>query len=313
MKSTFKGTIVSFVLTFVTFFGSLLGVYADTNLSFNTNGGTPINNVIIKTNQKIQLSSYITTKDGYSFSSWTDSHGKVETSVTGKKSKNGMPANQTVYANWTIINYNISYNLDGGVATGNPDSYNIESSSFTLVNPTKEHYTFTGWTGTDLTDKTITVTVPTGSFGDRVYTANFEINKYTLTFNTNGGSSIKSEEFDYNTEVDLANYVPTKTGYTFTGWYLDEDLTSKVTSITTEDNTTVYAGWEINKYTLTFNTNGGSSIESEEFDYNTEVDLANYVPTRTGYTFTGWYLDEGLTSKATLITIQDNTTVYAGW
>ena len=79
----------------------------------------------------------------------------------------------TLYAVYEIDRYNITYNLDGGVVTGNPSTYTPEDT-FTLNNPTKEGYKFLGWIGTDLTDKTMTVTVPVGSTGDREYTANYE-------------------------------------------------------------------------------------------------------------------------------------------
>jgi uncharacterized repeat protein (TIGR02543 family) len=76
--------------------------------------------------------------------------------------------------NADLITYSISYDLDdGSVATANPTSYSIESDAITLTNPTKEHCEFAGWTGTDLSTPTMTVTIPTGSIGDRTYTANW--------------------------------------------------------------------------------------------------------------------------------------------
>ena len=73
------------------------------------------------------------------------------------------------------MEYTITYDLDGGsVATDNPTTYNIESRNITLVNPTREGYEFDGWTGTDLTEPTITVIIPAGSIGDREYTATWK-------------------------------------------------------------------------------------------------------------------------------------------
>ena len=81
-----------------------------------------------------------------------------------------MPAeNPTITAQWAVNQYTITYNLDGGTAAGNPDSYTIETATFSLENPTKPGYTFTGWSGTDLTgEDNKTVTVETGSTGNRV-------------------------------------------------------------------------------------------------------------------------------------------------
>ena len=82
-------------------------------------------------------------------------------------------SNHTITATFSRISYTISYNLDGGTVSGNPTSYTVEDA-VTLVNPTKDGYNFTGWTGTGLTETTETVTIPKGSTGDRTYTANWE-------------------------------------------------------------------------------------------------------------------------------------------
>ncbi len=109
-----------------------------------------------------------------------------------------------------IQQYTITYNLNGGTVTGNPTSYTSESNVITLVNPTKDGYNFTGWTGTGLTEATETVTIPKGSTGDREYTANWEstvtpANAPVITtgltpVNWNGTSWVATTEanWDYN-------------------------------------------------------------------------------------------------------------------
>ncbi|MBR4830569.1 MAG: InlB B-repeat-containing protein, partial [Bacilli bacterium] len=93
-----------------------------------------------------------------------------------------------LYTSYTINNYDIEYDLDDGtVAAANPTSYTVKDT-FTLNNPTKEGFTFLGWTGTGLSDVTETVTVPVGSTGKRTYTAHYEINRSTLTIDPNGGA-----------------------------------------------------------------------------------------------------------------------------
>lgn len=77
----------------------------------------------------------------------------------------------TLYAGWMPAEYSISYNLAGGTVGENPASYNIESALITLNNPMRSGYTFAGWTGTDLSEPTLTVTIDPGSFGNREYTA----------------------------------------------------------------------------------------------------------------------------------------------
>ena len=83
-------------------------------------------------------------------------------------------ASATLTAAWQLIPYTITYDLDGGAADGNPAGYNVESAAITLVNPTREGYDFTGWSGTDLTGAdNLTVVIPAGSTGDRSYTAHW--------------------------------------------------------------------------------------------------------------------------------------------
>ena len=103
------------------------------------------------------------TKEGYTFAGWSPEFPET------------MPLNGAVLkATWTPITYSISYNLDGGSleqGDTNPEEYTIESEAITLKNPTKEGFEFTGWTGTDLTQATMTVTIAKGSIGNRTYTA----------------------------------------------------------------------------------------------------------------------------------------------
>ena len=127
--------------------------------------------------------------------------------------------------------------------------------------------------------------------------AKWTINQYTISFDSNDGSSVIAITQDYNTIV-TAPSAPTRTGYSFAGWYSDAGLTSAYTftSMPAED-TTLYAKWIINQYTISFNSNGGTSVTAITQDYNTSVS-APTAPTRTGYTFAGWYSDAGQIGRA---------------
>ena len=104
----------------------------------------------------------------------------------------------TLTAQWTVNQYTITYNLAGGTAEGNPSTYTIETKAFTLKNPTKSGYTFTGWSGTGLDgENNMTVTIPTGSTGNRIYTAHWRYNGsghsysyYTIKATAGVGGSI---------------------------------------------------------------------------------------------------------------------------
>ena len=240
-------------------------------LTWNFDGGkenaTGYTSGTVKFGAAINKPSEDPTKTGYTFAGWSEKIPKT------------MPANNlTVKAQWKVVNYSISYNLNGGTDEGNPNSYTVESD-FTLKNPTKEGYTFAGWSGTDIsgTEKAVTIKNATGN---REYTANWTANQYTITFNTDGGSEVESITQDYGTTIAKPTD-PTKTGYTFAGW--SEEIPATMPA----GDMTVTAKWKINQYTITFDTDGGSEIAPITQDYNTAI-TAPAVPTKTGYTFDGW-------------------------
>ncbi len=122
---------------------------------------------------------------------------------------------------------------------------------------------------------------------------------YTLTFDTNGGSAIAPITQDYGTAI-TAPADPTKTGYTFAGW------TPAIPTTMPAENMTIKAKWTVNQYTLTFDTNGGSTIAPITQDYGTAI-TAPADPTKTGYTFAGWTPVIPTTMPA------ENLTVTAQW
>ena len=129
--------------------------------------------------------------------------------------------------------------------------------------------------------------------------AQWEINQYTITFDTNGGSDIAPITQDYGTEITAPDN-PTRKGYTFKGW--DKEIPETMPA----ENMTVKAQWKINQYTITFDTNGGSEIAPITQDYGTEI-TAPDNPTRKGYTFRGWDKEIPETMPA------ENITITARW
>ena len=164
---------------------------------------------------------------------------------------------------------------------------------------TRTGYTQTGWATVDGGEKVY-------GFED-VYTQNaaltlypvWNTNKYTITFDTNGGSAIAPITQDYGTAI-TAPADPTREGYTFIGWDMEIPTTMPA------ENMIVTAQWEINRYTITFDTAGGSEIASITQDYGTQI-TAPADPTREGYTFVGW-------DKAIPTTMPaENITLKARW
>ena len=121
------------------------------------------------------------TRTGYTFKGWYDNENLTGSPVTAIGSTE--TGNKEYWAKWEINQYTIIYDLAGGTVEGNPDTYTIKAGAFTLKNPTKSGYTFTGWSGTGLDgENNMTVTIPTGSTGNRTYTAHWR-------YNGGGGSS----------------------------------------------------------------------------------------------------------------------------
>ena len=129
--------------------------------------------------------------------------------------------------------------------------------------------------------------------------AKWAANTYTITFDTAGGSEIAPITQDYGTVI-TAPEAPTREGYTFIGW--DKEIPTTMPA----ENMTVTAQWEINQYTITFDTNGGSEIAPITQDYGTAI-TAPADPTREGYTFIGWDMEIPTTMPA------ENITLKARW
>ena len=152
----------------------------------------------------------------------------------------------TVYAKWTLNTYTISYELNGGVNGANPGSYTVITETISLEEATRVGYTFVGWYGSEELSGEAVTSIELGSVGDVRLYAKFEINAYTISFESNEGSVVSAITQDYATEV-VEPEAPTREGYTFAGWFSDEALTEayEFSTMAAED-VTVYAKWTLN-------------------------------------------------------------------
>ena len=199
------------------------------------------------------------------------------------------------------------------VIDGEETEISVTDNALELVSPSKTGYTFVGWfTDAELTtefDKDAFL-IDTNRTNIKVY-AKWTANEYTITFNSNGGSAVANITGSYNSDV-VAPTAPTKDGYTFAGWYADKGLTKVYTFSKVTQNETLYAKWSVNQYTITFNSNGGSTVLSIVANYNSTI-TEPQAPTKTGYTFAGWYTDSALTKAYTFGKVTQNETLYAKW
>ena len=258
-------------------------------VTLNTNGGT-INNGNV-TGYTYGVGATLPVADdmtytGHTFKGWYDNEnltGSPVTAIGGAET-----GNKEYWAKWEINQYTVTVKPENGKA----DIIITQDYGTPITAPTltREGYTFKGW------DKEIPETMPAENITVK---AQWEINQYTITFDTNGGSEIAPITQDYGTEITAPDN-PTRKGYTFIGW--DKEIPETMPA----ENMTVKAQWKINQYTITFDTNGGSEIAPITQDYGTEI-TAPDNPTRKGYTFKGWDKEIPETMPA------ENITITARW
>ena len=203
------------------------------------------------------------TKEGYTFIGWYkgESEWNFETPVT---------ADLTLTAKWQINRYTITFDTAGGSEV--PSITQDYGTAITPpAAPTRTGYTFAGW------DREIPTAMPAENM---TITARWQVNQYTITFKPeNGGQDIVIKQ-DYGTAI-TPPAAPTRTGYTFAGWDRESPTTMPAGDMT------ITAQWQLNRYTITFDTAGGSEVPSITQDYGTAI-TPPAAPTRTGYTFAGW-------------------------
>ncbi|MBR4570888.1 MAG: SUMF1/EgtB/PvdO family nonheme iron enzyme [Candidatus Riflebacteria bacterium] len=254
------------------------------------------------------------TQEGYTFKGWSGTGLTGDNNMTVSVPQ-GSIGDKNFKANYTPTNYGIIYqNIDGATfATANPTNYTVETDTITLNNPTKEGYTFTGWSGTDLTgDTNKEVNIVKGSTGERTYTANFTPIDYEISYlNVDGATFATVNPSTYNIETEtftLNN--PTKDDYTFAGWS-GTDLTGdtnkevKITKGSTGERT--YTAHFVENYNITYDLADGSLPQgtTNPATYSVLSDTITLNnPTRKNYVFLGWTgtgIEEGTASETVKI------------
>ncbi len=296
--------------TFTTMPASNITLYAkwtanSYTITFNSNGGSAVAAITQPFGSAVSAPT-APTKTGNTFGGWYSDAG-----LTTAYTFTTMPAsNITLYAKWTANSYTITFNSNGGsVVAAITQPFGSAVSAPTA--PTKTGNTFGGWySDAGLTTAYTFTTMPAA---DITLYAKWTANSYTITFNSNGGSAVAAITQPFGSAVS-APTAPTKTGYTFGGWYSDAGLNTAYTFTTMPaSNITLYAKWTVNSYTITFNSNGGSAVAAITQPFGSAVS-APTAPTKTGNTFGGWYSDAGLNTAYTFTTMPAaDITLYAKW
>ena len=248
-------------------------------------------------------------KDGYTFAGWFFDNGTWRNELTADTySEKPLTGDVSVYAFYEKTEepvlpqeYTVFFDVDNGTPVAAVTTSRIEKQPRT----TREGYTFEGW----YADKNFTekVTFPYEVTRAQTLYAKWEKNAYTVHFETDGGTAVG----DMIVSVIERSPSTEKKGYTFEGWYADENFTEKVTfpyEVTRAQ--TLYAKWEKNTYTVHFETDGGTAVE----DMTVSVIERSPSTEKKGYTFEGWYADENFTEEVAFpYEVTAEQTLYAKW
>ena len=262
-------------------------------ITLDTNGG-PVVSPIKYTVEDLFTLPYIL-RPGYEFAGWTlDGSGMLP--FTPLIIYPGTTGDLHYKAEWRLAEYTITMDLDGGSGQEKV-VYTITDEEFELPTPTRNGYEFVGWTGERITTPQTSVKIPKGSTGNKAYTANWKVIRYTITLVTNGGAVIASIRYTVEDSVTLP-IPPDRPGYEFSGWVLDGSGQFPSTPMIIPKGSTgdrIYkAEWREATYTITFVSHGRVynwvqyTINNQVYFGTPEEDPSYYLP---GYTFVGWKID----------------------
>ena len=262
-------------------------------ITLDTNGG-PVVSPIKYTVEDLFTLPYIL-RPGYEFAGWTlDGSGMLP--FTPLIIYPGTTGDLHYKAEWRLAEYTITMDLDGGSGQEKV-VYTITDEEFELPTPTRNGYEFVGWTGERITTPQTSVKIPKGSTGNKAYTANWKVIRYTITLVTNGGAVIASIRYTVEDSVTLP-IPPDRPGYEFSGWVLDGSGQFPSTPMIIPKGSTgdrIYkAEWRVASYTITYVSHGKAynwvqyTINNQVYFGTPEEDPSYYLP---GYTFVGWKID----------------------
>jgi len=262
-------------------------------ITLDTNGG-PVVSPIKYTVEDLFTLPYIL-RPGYEFAGWTlDGSGMLP--FTPLIIYPGTTGDLHYKAEWRLAEYTITMDLNGGSGQEKV-VYTITDEEFELPTPTRNGYEFVGWTGERITTPQTSVKIPKGSTGNKAYTANWKVIRYTITLVTNGGAVIASIRYTVEDSVTLP-IPPERPGYEFAGWVLDGSGQFPSTPMIIPKGSTgdrIYkAEWRVASYTITYVSHGKAynwvqyTINNQVYFGTPEEDPSYYLP---GYTFVGWKID----------------------
>ena len=262
-------------------------------ITLDTNGGPAVSPIKYTVEDSFTLPYPL--RPGYEFVGWTlDGSGMLP--ATPLIIYHGTTGDLRYKAEWRLAEYTITMDLNGGSGQEKV-VYTMTDEDFELPTPTRNGYEFVGWTGERITTPQTSVKIPKGSTGNKAYTANWKVIRYTITLVTNGGAVIASIRYTVEDSVTLP-IPPERPGYEFAGWVLDGSGQFPSTPMIIPKGSTgdrIYkAEWRVASYTITYVSHGKAynwvqyTINNQVYFGTPEEDPSYYLP---GYTFVGWKID----------------------
>ena len=293
------------------------------SLNFDANGGEgTMDSVDLDTDEQTTLPEAGFTRTGYTFAGWATTAGG-STVYADEASYTMGTGDATLYAKWTADSHSLNFDANGG--EGTMDSVDLDTDEQTTLPEapfTRTGYTFAGW-ATTAGGSAVYADEASYTMGsaDATLYAKWTADSHSLSFDANGGEgTIDSVDLDTDEQTTLPEAGFTRTGYTFAGWattaggsavYADEASYTIGTG-----DATLYAVWTPISYTITYTLNDGTNHEDNPESYTIEdSEITLKDPTRTDYTFSGWYSDAAFSTEVSTIAAGSNgdKRFYAKW
>ena len=268
--------------------------YTNYTISYNVNGGVMPSEYVTKYTAEFEVVLPKPTREHYEFAGWLETNDMD--GIPFLKFEKGTRGTKQLIAVWTPIEYDIIYDLNGGTnVSSNPDSYNVETTTFTLQAPTRTGYLFSGWTGTGLSSANKNVTISKGSYGDRNYTATWTPITYYVKYNANGGDgSMATSTHKYDEPSQLSALDFYKNGYVFVGWATSSVGNAIYKNAATVENLTdvsggtieLFAIWKIQPktYKIVYKTESNITLGTSELAQDHGVTVTVVPEKFDGYT-----------------------------
>lgn len=299
----------------------------------STGGSTASMSMVKDVSKNLTANGFMRT--GYTFKNWNKKADGSSTSYKNKQRVKNLSSTQgatvNLYAQWTPNKYTIKFNGNGntGGSTASVSMTYDVAKNLTANGFTKTGHTFNGWntkadgSGTNYKNKQSVKNLTSKNGGTVTLYAKWTPNKYTVSYNANGGSGAPANQTKtYGIDLTLSSTKPTRTGYTFSKWNTNADGSgtnyNSAAKYTGNKNLTLYAVWTPIKYTVIYNANGGTGAPGNQTKtYGVDLTLSSTKPTRTGYTFSKWNTKAdgsgtNYNSEAKY-TGNANLTLYAQW